>query len=172
MACLWEEGRDEISIKTIRVRKELQIGRQTQAVVFSKSFPAVWVFSAKQDRRKSRRRYIHHQTNKLVHWVKGDVSILNWRIVVLNDDIISALLKQKENSSSERGRMGKQRVCKEIKKSKGMSEVSERAMNHSDIPGWVSEAAAVWSWINRRSLKAKLFKHWPCRSPAVPLWKT
>lgn len=36
-----------------------------------------------------------------------------------------------------------------------MSKVSERAMNHSDIPGWVSDAAAgaVWGWINRRPLK-------------------
>lgn len=42
---------------------------------------------------------------------------------------------------------------REIKKSKGMSEVSEKAMNHGDTPGWVSEAAAVWSWINRRPLK-------------------
>lgn len=42
---------------------------------------------------------------------------------------------------------------KEIKKSKGMRGVSEKAMNHRDIPGWVSEAAAGWSWINRRPLK-------------------
>lgn len=26
-------------------------------------------------------------------------------------------------------------------------------MNHRDIPGWVSEATAVWSWINRGPLK-------------------
>lgn len=39
---------------------------------------------------------------------------------------------------------------KEIKKSKGMSKVSQRAMNHRDIPGWMSEAAAaaVCSLIN------------------------
>lgn len=35
-------------------------------------------------------------------------------------------------------------------------------MNHRDIPGRVSGAAAVWSWINRGSRKnAALFKHWP-----------
>lgn len=48
---------------------------------------------------------------------------------------------------------------KEIKKSKGMNEVSERAMNHSDISGWVSEAAAVWSLINRRPLKQCFFNN-------------
>lgn len=53
----------------------------------------------------------------------------------------------------EKERGEEERECKEIKKSKGMSEVSERAMNHSDIPGWVSEAAAVWGWINRGPLK-------------------
>ncbi len=62
----------------------------------------------------------------------------------LNDDIISAHLEQKENSSSDRKGEGEEgREGKEIKKSKGVSEVSERAMNHSDIPGWVSEATAV-----------------------------
>ncbi|TNN50175.1 hypothetical protein EYF80_039599 [Liparis tanakae] len=69
----------------------------------------------------------------------------------LNDDIISALLKQKENSSSEREREREAEAeegSREIKKSKGVSEVSERAMNHRDIPGRVSEATAVWSWIN------------------------
>lgn len=43
---------------------------------------------------------------------------------------------------------------KEIKKRKGMSKVSQRAMNHRDIPGWMSEAAAaVCSVINRGPLK-------------------
>lgn len=49
---------------------------------------------------------------------------------------------------------------KEIKKSKSMSKVSAGAMNHGDIPGWVSEAAAaVWSWMHSRPLKGRLFKH-------------
>lgn len=52
-----------------------------------------------------------------------------------------------------RERERKREKHKDIKKSKGMSEVSERAMNHSDIAGWVSEAAAVWSWINTWPLK-------------------
>lgn len=43
---------------------------------------------------------------------------------------------------------------KEIKKGKGVSKVSQRAMNHSDIPGWMSEAAAaVCSLIKRGPLK-------------------
>lgn len=48
-----------------------------------------------------------------------------------------------------------ERKSKEIKRSKGVSEVSERAMNHGDIPGWVSVAAAVWS----PDEEAEPFKH-------------
>lgn len=92
-----------------------------------------------------------------------------------NDDIIFALLKQKENSSPERGKMGRKRESKEIKKSRGMREVSERAMNHSDIPGRVSEDAAVWSWINTRPLNQSFLKsgqvtacYWPSATKSLP----
>lgn len=55
--------------------------------------------------------------------------------------------KRKTHHEGE-GKKGKEH--EEIKKSKGVSEVLERAMNHRDIPGWVSEDAAVWSLINRQ----------------------
>lgn len=64
--------------------------------------------------------------------------------------------KRKTHHQRE-GEEGKEH--KEIKKSKGMNEVSERAMNHSDISGWVSETAAVWSLIKQKASKAVLFQN-------------
>lgn len=76
--------------------------------------------------------------------------------------------KRKTHHQRERGRRrGRERERKEIKKSKGVSKVSERAMNHSDVPGWVSGAVAVWSWINRGPLKQCTLQRWPGQGPAL-----
>lgn len=55
------------------------------------------LFSTAQDRGESPRKVIHHDTYNVVRKAKG-----RGLRPALNDDIISALLKQKENSSLER----------------------------------------------------------------------
>lgn len=46
-------------------------------------------------------------------------------------------------------------------------------MNHSDIPGWVSDAAAaaVWNWINRRPLKQCSLNTGQVRAQALARWR-
>lgn len=74
--------------------------------------------------------------------------------------------KRKTHHEGE-GKKGKEH--EEIKKSKGVSEVLEKAMNHSDIPGWVSEDAAVWSLINRQCFFPTLAGSEPSRGPSGEL---
>lgn len=74
----------------------------------------------------------------------------------------SSVSMSNKRKTHHEGERKKRKEHEEIKKSKGVSEVLERAMNHGDIPGRVSEDAAVWSLINRQCF----FQQWPGQSPA------